>query len=130
MTDRAASVLLALHKLTQAEQLEVVLKVLEKPRKPTVDVPVAPLREQFLIRTAREKSFTAEQVAIDLGWMFGENSRRNGKARGDSTRVRRRLGLLAESQRDGRHSVRRYMGYDQAVEFCRVLDLDPFEAGV
>lgn len=76
-------------------------------------IDVEPLQRAFL-----ESGLTASEVARRLGWEW------NGRP--DTTRVRRRLGLVANSE-TGRCS---HVWYRTAVDLARALDVDPFEVGV
>lgn len=78
------------------------------------------LRERFCQLAQREEYDMAEMVAIRAGWM------RSGSQYPDLQRVRRALGLDADSA----HRVRRSVSYENAVRLADALGLDPFEAGV
>jgi len=92
-----------------------------RPRRPD-EVPVGPLREAF-----ERSGLSTNEVARRAGWLRHYVAR-NGRVRkmGDSTRVRRGLGLVATQG----GWVRTHLTYDEAVALARALDVDPVDVGV
>lgn len=131
MNERAEQALQAMRRLTQDEQAEIITQLLSTPRRADADVEVGPLRERFLIRYARD-GLTAHEVAASCGWYYGDKPK-GEKRRGDSTRVLRRLGMVAQqtSKRgDIRYTVTRHIGYDIATTLALALDADFHEVGI
>lgn len=81
-------------------------------------VPNEPLRERYA-RLAAQQEDIAEVVALRCGWLRGQRHP-------DTQRVRRTLGLDADSAQ----RVRKTVSYENAVRLADALGLDPFEAGV
>lgn len=119
----------ALARLCQEDQVAVITEALATPRRHSMtEVDVTPFRERYLMLHARE-GLTAHTAAERLGWLYGNGS--NGTpAKGDGTRLLRRLGLAAENSSRGYYTVRRFINYEMAVELCDALQLDYTEADV
>jgi nucleoside phosphorylase len=117
--------LTAMTALSQEQQLRVIGEVLRSNRYGDCDIDVTPFRERFLIRRVRD-GLGAAQVAEAMGWFYGKGA----DAKGDGTRLQRRLGLMAEVSSRGLFTVRRFVSYRDAVALCDVLDMDYTEVGV
>lgn len=90
-------------------------------------VPLAPFQEAFH-RLEKAGEISAHSLAIRLGW-----TRRyeGGALRGDSTRVLRYLGLMAQTNgRTGRKTTRTSVNYSTGVKLCRAMGVDPVDVGV
>lgn len=128
--ERKANVLHELSLMAQVDRLDVVMSIFatSEPNRPDCNVDVTPLREHFLLQHARD-GLTAVGVAERLGWMYGSGTDRT-PARGDGTRVLRRLGLQADRGKNSRFHVRRFLSYEVAVAMCDALNVDYFEVDV
>jgi hypothetical protein len=82
------------------------------------DVPVEPLREEYL----RRDDLTPGEIARRLGWW-----KRPGVPNAD--RVRVQLGLRSYRS-NGRRLTRQRVRYERAVELAEAMNMDPHEAGV
>jgi hypothetical protein len=82
-------------------------------------IPLSPLRDRFFALEARGL-MSRGQIARGLGWY------RNAPA---CARVRG-ISRVADTGRVSRLLTQRAVGYEIAVKLCRLLAMDPFEAGV
>lgn len=128
MTGRAQRVLAQLVTLSQDEQLEVLFRSVKTPLHPACEIDVTPFRERFLILHARY-GLTAHGTAERMGWLYGTPAD-GSSAKGDGTRLQRRLGLAAENSGNGYYNVRRHISYETAVALCDALDIPYTDADV
>jgi hypothetical protein len=87
----------------------------------------APLRERYEELT--RNGVPAAVIAQRAGWAIMSN----GTPRGDTQRLKRKLGLIPESTRKGSETYTRIVDrvtYETAVTLCRALGADPVEVGV
>lgn len=111
-----------------------VFEGLRRKREQQVDecrqVPVAPFRERF--EELRQMNLmTMGQLCQHMGWTYVERNRsgrhHRDRKRPDTTTGRRRLGL---AKHYSCVQPTETVDYEIAVRLCRVLGLDPHEAGV
>ena len=93
---------------------------------PLTRIDVRPF-QQRLLALERDELISRSEVARRLGW-FRQAPGHRRETRGaklvpDTGRVTRLLGLKATQPQ-------RSMSYENAVRFCRALDLDPVDVGV
>ena len=102
------------------------------PREVLLQVSNAPLRERFLELSAQKRT-SASTIARAFGWTLPptRSSRELGQVadRGDSSRVRKELGLM-EVNDGGVRRTRQTISYERAVQYVHLLKMDPHEAGV
>lgn len=84
-------------------------------------VPNASLREAVLRKVEQGESWS--QLALCLGWRQGGSD----PDYGDTSRLKRRLGVIPGSSRD---NCSQQIGYDLAVEITNALGIDPIDVGL
>ena len=85
------------------------------------EVPVDVIREY--VERAMENGATAAELAVRAGFL-----RPTGN--GDSTRLKRYVGLKPATDGGGRKAYRQTLTYPVAARLCEALDIDPVEAGL
>lgn len=83
-------------------------------------VPVQPLQDAVIA-----SGMTYGQIALRCGWIRNDRERPTG----DSTRLKRRIGMSPYTTRGKKHT-QLFTSYENAVLIARAINADPIDVGI